>query len=79
MKRSFSIRKCFQFRLRTFIAAALVCGIFFGWIANEKSKHDRESVEIGQLLNPSVDFTKTYKLIRSSGPLNTTNPQLVLF
>jgi uncharacterized membrane protein YciS (DUF1049 family) len=59
-----SIRRIFQFRLRTFLVLVVAAGLFCGWIANAKVQRDRELAVINQFLTAS---SKTpYEVIRQT-------------
>jgi ABC-type iron transport system FetAB permease component len=65
MKLSFpSVKRIFQFRLRTFLVIVLAAGLFCGWVANEKIQRDRELAAIDQFLTASA--TTPYEVIRQT-------------
>ena len=67
-----SIKRIFQFRLRTFLVMVLSAGLFCGWVANAKIQRDRELAVINQLMSASAKAP--YEVVRQAawqGAANT--------
>ncbi len=72
MKLSFpSVKRMFQFRLRTFLAILLAAGLLCGWVANAKIQRDRELAVINQFLTASAKAP--YEVIRQTVMLPGVN------
>lgn len=61
-----SVKRIFQFRLRTFLLIVLAAGLLCGWVANEKIQRDRELAAIDQFLTASAN--SPYEVIRQTKP-----------
>jgi len=59
-----SIKRFFQFRLRTFLFMVLAAGLFCGWIANAKVQRDQELAVINQLMTASAKAP--YEIVRQA-------------
>jgi hypothetical protein len=71
-----SIKRIFQFRLRTFLLMVLAVGLLSGWIANAKVQRDRELAVINQLMTASAK--SPYEVIRQQVVQGTNAPQFLV-
>ena len=67
------MRRFFQFRLRTLIAAMLAASLFLGWFASARSRMEAEEAAIAQIGAKQVDWTRPAPRWASAKPV-TVNP-----
>lgn len=64
------MRRWFQFRLRTLVAAMLAASLLLGWFASARLRMEAEEAAIAQIGAKQVDWTRPTPRWASAKPVN---------
>ena len=67
------MRRFFQFRLRTLVAAMLAASLLLAWFASARSRMEAEEAAIARIGSKQVDWTRPTPRWTGAKPV-TTNP-----